>query len=165
MLLRDKYLKILCGMLPAGAVGVSLITRERCAGCRRSRPAAEPAAGRRAERVSDRLAAIRMPYPRLTIRKPRKPESRWLGGGGETAAAAGAMVVQPGAMAAGVTGAAKRQLAQWPVEQFLAKVLGSYSVVGAHISQAPDREMMWAEMSCSRQLIKGSDRCHCRANM
>jgi rSAM-associated Gly-rich repeat protein len=59
MLLRDKYLKILSGMLPAGAVGVSLMLGSAAPAAadhgptQSQPPAAEPSG------VSDRLAAIR----------------------------------------------------------------------------------------------------------
>ena len=58
MLLRQKYLKILSAMLPAGAVGVSLMLGAAPAAADRSPSSVQSqAAGR--TRVSERLAAIR----------------------------------------------------------------------------------------------------------
>jgi hypothetical protein len=59
MSLRLKYLKILSGIVPAGAVGVSLLLGATTAGLASEEPAtAQPPAADQI-RVSDRLAAIR----------------------------------------------------------------------------------------------------------
>ncbi len=59
MLLRQKYLKILSGIFPAGAVGVSLMLGAAAPAIADTDPAmAQPPAANQS-RVSDRLAAIR----------------------------------------------------------------------------------------------------------
>ena len=107
-----------------------------------------------------------MPSLQLIIRKPRKPESRWLGGRGETAAAAGAMVVQPGAMAAGVTAAGATAVGAIAHGAISGEIFRQLFRCGrAHLAGSRLGPVMWVEMSRSRRLIERSDRCHCRANM
>ena len=78
MLLRDKYLKILSGMLPAGAVGVSLMLGSAAPAAadhgptQSQPPAAEPSG------VSNRLAAIRDAVS--AIDHPQSLASRRAGG-------------------------------------------------------------------------------------
>jgi rSAM-associated Gly-rich repeat protein len=87
MLLREKYLKILSGMLPAGAVGVSLMLGSAAPAAadqdpaRSQPPAAEPSG------VSDRLAAIRdavssIDYPKASQAGEQVAWWAWRNGGG-----------------------------------------------------------------------------------
>src|SRR5271170_7909869 len=59
MLLRQKYLKILSGMAPAGAVGVSLLLGATTPGAARQDPAGLRPETAQEARISERLAAIR----------------------------------------------------------------------------------------------------------
>ena len=59
MSLRQKYLKILSGMAPAGAVGVSLLLGSSTPGVASPDPAELQPWAAQPGRVSERLAAIR----------------------------------------------------------------------------------------------------------
>lgn len=59
MSLRQKYLKILAGMVPAGAVGVSLLLGATAPSVASQGPEASQPRASDQERVSERLAAIR----------------------------------------------------------------------------------------------------------
>jgi rSAM-associated Gly-rich repeat protein len=59
MSLRQKYLKILSGIVPAGAVGVSLLLGSTAPSAASQDPSAAQPSGADAARVSERLAAIR----------------------------------------------------------------------------------------------------------
>ena len=59
MSLRQKYLKILSGMVPAGAVGVSLLLGSTAPSAANEHPAALQPSASDTDRVSERLAAIR----------------------------------------------------------------------------------------------------------
>jgi rSAM-associated Gly-rich repeat protein len=88
--LRQKYVKILSGMLPAGAVGMSLLLGSTTASVANEHPtASQPSASK--DRLSERLAAIREAVS--TVTEPdgaaAKPDHRdrrlawgnWWGGG------------------------------------------------------------------------------------
>jgi rSAM-associated Gly-rich repeat protein len=59
MLLQRKYLKILAGLLPAGAMGVSLALGTTAPAAADPEPQGRPTPGASQTRVADRLAAIR----------------------------------------------------------------------------------------------------------
>jgi hypothetical protein len=59
MSLRQKYVKILSGMLPAGAVGVSLMLGSTTPSVANEHPAASRSSASDKDRLSERLAAIR----------------------------------------------------------------------------------------------------------
>ncbi|HEY2539930.1 MAG TPA: hypothetical protein VGI28_10620 [Stellaceae bacterium] len=86
MSLRQKYLKILAGLLPAGAMGVSLaLGTTALAAAEPEASGAAPAANQ--SRVSDRLAAIREAVSTVEGAKPAKPGVQvawgaWGNGGG-----------------------------------------------------------------------------------
>ena len=59
MSLRQKYVKILSGMLPAGAVGMSLMLGSTTPSVANEHPAASRSSASDKDRLSERLAAIR----------------------------------------------------------------------------------------------------------
>lgn len=59
MALRQKYVQILSGMLPAGAVGVSLLLGSTAPSAANEHPAVSQPSASDKGRVSERLAAIR----------------------------------------------------------------------------------------------------------
>ena len=59
MSLRQKYVKILSGMLPAGAVGMSLLLGSTPPSVANEHPAASQPSASDKDRLSERLAAIR----------------------------------------------------------------------------------------------------------
>ena len=75
--LRQKYLKILSGLVPAGAIGMSLALGSTMPAAASNEPASAQPAGR-GDRVSERLAAIRDAVSQLAPTDPTKtkPEQR-----------------------------------------------------------------------------------------
>ena len=59
MSLREKYVKILSGMLPAGAVGLSLLLGPTTPSVANEHPTASQPSAPDKDRLSERLAAIR----------------------------------------------------------------------------------------------------------
>jgi hypothetical protein len=59
MSLRQKYLKILSGIAPAGALGVSVLLGSTAPGVANQEPAAQQPRASQEARVSERLAALR----------------------------------------------------------------------------------------------------------
>jgi len=91
MSLRQKYVKILSGMLPAGAVGMSVLLGSTMPSVANEHPAASQPSVSDKDRLSERLAAIReavsaVAEPDGMAAKPDYPERRlawgnWWGGG------------------------------------------------------------------------------------
>jgi hypothetical protein len=91
MSLRQKYVKILSDMLPAGAVGVSLLLGSTTPSPGNEHPAVSQPPGSDKARVSERLAAIReavsvVAEPDATAPEPDKRNRQlawgnWWGGG------------------------------------------------------------------------------------
>ena len=91
MSLRQKYVKILSGMLPAGAVGMSLLLGSTTPSVANEHPAASRSSASDKDRLSERLAAIREAVS--AVAEPdgaaAKPDNRnrqlawgnWWGGG------------------------------------------------------------------------------------
>src|SRR5437763_14049101 len=89
--LRQKYVKILSGMLPAGAVGMSLLLGSIPPSAANEHPAASQPSAPDKDRLSERLAAIREAVsavggPGGTAAKPENQNRRlawgnWWGGG------------------------------------------------------------------------------------
>ena len=91
MSLRQKYVKILSGMLPAGAVGMSLMLGSTTPSVANEHPAASQPSASDKDRLSERLAAIREAVS--AVAEPdgaaAKPDNRnrqlawgnWWGGG------------------------------------------------------------------------------------
>ena len=87
MLLRQKYLKTLAGIVPAGAVGVSLLLGSTVPSAANPDPAAEQPRPSDQARVSDRLAAIRdavstVGGEQAARRGEHYPRIAWWGNGG-----------------------------------------------------------------------------------
>jgi hypothetical protein len=91
MSLRQKYVKILSSMLPAGAVGMSLLLGSTPPSVANEHPATSQPAASDKDRLSERLAAIREAVSAVTEADgtAAKPENRnrqlawgnWWGGG------------------------------------------------------------------------------------
>jgi hypothetical protein len=91
MSLRQKYVKILSGMLPAGAVGVSLLLGSTPPSVANEHPTASQPSTSDQDRLSERLAAIReavsaVAEPDGTAAKPNYRNRQlawgnWWGGG------------------------------------------------------------------------------------
>ena len=82
--LRKKYLRIVAGLLPTGAVGLSLLLASTAPSAARPESAADPAGS--SPRVSERLAAIREAVSELGALQcegapPPKEEGRQLAWG------------------------------------------------------------------------------------
>jgi hypothetical protein len=89
MSLRQKYVKILSGIFPAGAVGVSLLLGSTAPSTANEHPAAYQPAAAEKDRVSERLAAIREavsdvsdPDGAAANRKVQLAWGNWWNGGG-----------------------------------------------------------------------------------
>ena len=91
MSLREKYVRILSGMLPAGAVGMSLLLGPTTPSVANEHPAASQSLASDKDRLSERLAAIReavsaVAEPDGTVAKPDNRNRQlawgnWWGGG------------------------------------------------------------------------------------
>ena len=91
MSLRQKYVKILSGMLPAGAVGMSLLLGSTTPSVASEHPTASQPSASDKDRLSERLAAIReavsaVAEPDDTVAKPDNRNRQlawgnWWGGG------------------------------------------------------------------------------------
>ena len=91
MSLREKYVKILSGMLPAGAVGMSLLLGPTTPSVANEHPTAPQPSASDKDRLSERLAAIReavsaVAEPDGTVAKPDNRNRQlawgnWWGGG------------------------------------------------------------------------------------
>jgi hypothetical protein len=91
MSLRQKYVNILSGMLPAGAVGMSLLLGSTPPSVANEHPAASQPSASDKDRLSERLAAIREavsavaePDGTATKSSDRNPQlawGNWWGGG------------------------------------------------------------------------------------
>ena len=91
MSLRQKYVKILSGMLPAGAVGMSLLLGSTTPSVANEHPAASQPSASDNDRLSERLAAIREAVSAVaesdgTVAKPdnrgrQLAWANWWGGG------------------------------------------------------------------------------------
>jgi hypothetical protein len=89
--LREKYVKILSGMLPAGAVGMSLLLGSTTPSVANEHPTASHPSASDKDRLSERLAAIReavsaVAEPDGTTAKPDNRNRQlawgnWWGGG------------------------------------------------------------------------------------
>lgn len=87
MLLRDKYFKILSGMLPAGAVGVSLMLGSAAPAAADPDPAQSQPPAAEPSGVSNRLAAIRdavsaINHPKASQAGEQVAWWAWRNGGG-----------------------------------------------------------------------------------
>ncbi len=87
MSLRQKYLEILSGIVPAGAVGVSLLLGSTAPGMAHPDPAAQQPRASDQVRVSERLAAIRDAVSTVGGEEAIKrgdgyPRIAWWGNGG-----------------------------------------------------------------------------------
>ena len=91
MSLRQKYVKILSGMLPAGAVGMSLLLGSTTPSVANEHPTVSHPSASDKDRLSERLAAIReavsaVAEPDGTVAKPDNRNRQlawgnWWGGG------------------------------------------------------------------------------------
>lgn len=91
MSLREKYVRILSGMLPASAVGMSLLLGPTAPSVANEHPAASQPLASDKDRLSERLAAIReavsaVAEPDGTVAKPDNRNRQlawgnWWGGG------------------------------------------------------------------------------------
>ena len=104
MSLRQKYLKILSEIMPAGAVGVSLLLGSAAPGDANQHPAGSRPAASELSSVSERLAAIREAVSDLAGPSSSRPTVS-SSSPGEIGGATGDGEVPAGATADGATGA------------------------------------------------------------